>query len=50
MQRLAVRINSRLYVLGEFGIGYRRVAKLFFIRLRQSDAFADFSGQAVVVS
>lgn len=34
-------IASRFHVFGELGIGYRCVAELFFVRLRQSDAFAN---------
>ena len=42
IQRLAVGIDSRLHVLGEVGVGHRRVAELRFTRLRQRDALADF--------
>src|SRR5450432_3043367 len=42
IQRFAVGINGRLHVLGEVGIGHRRVAELLFIRLHQRDALTDF--------
>jgi hypothetical protein len=35
-------IDSRLHVLGEVGIGHRRVAQFLFMRLRQCDALTDF--------
>src|ERR1017187_848185 len=46
-QWLAVGIDGRLHILGKVGIERRRVAKLLFIRLRQSDALADFPARTL---
>jgi hypothetical protein len=35
-----VSVDGSLHILGEAGIGYLRIAKLFFVRLRQSDTVA----------
>jgi hypothetical protein len=41
MQRLSVRLHSRLHIFREVGIGHWLVAELLLIRLRQSNALAD---------
>jgi hypothetical protein len=41
VQRLSVCLDGRLHIFREVGIGHWRVAEPLFIRLRQSDAFAD---------
>src|ERR1017187_8360155 len=46
-QWLAVGIDGRLHILGEVGIERRRVAELLFIRLRRSDALADFPARTL---
>src|ERR1039458_4070327 len=46
-QWLVVGIDGRLHILGKVGIERRRVAKLLFIRLRQSDALADFPARTL---
>src|SRR5689334_5827363 len=43
MERLAVRVNSGLYIFGEIGVRHWRVTQLLFICLRQSDTRADLT-------
>jgi hypothetical protein len=47
MQPLSVCLDSRLHIFREVGIGHRRVAEPLFIRLRQSDAFADLPARTL---
>ena len=47
MQRLQVCLDSRLHIFREVGIGHRRVAELLFMRLRQSDAFAELPARTL---
>src|ERR1035437_786042 len=47
MQRLSVRLDSRLHIFREGGIGHWRVAELLFVRLRLSDAFADLPARTL---
>jgi hypothetical protein len=47
MQRLSVRLDSRLHIFREVGIGHWRVAEFLFIRLRQSDAFAELPARTL---
>jgi hypothetical protein len=47
MQRLSVCLDGRLHIFREVGIGHWRVAELLFIRLRQSDAFAELPARTL---